>query len=62
MMLDRKHGMNGRCITDTLLEDSQVILSERVGLGDDWNQVNSGPEALHDLDVEGLEAGRAKIT
>lgn len=62
MVLDRRNGTNGRRITDTLLEDSQVILSERVGLGDDWNQVNSSPEALHDLDVEGLEAERAEVT
>lgn len=39
---------------DALLEDGEVLGAERVGLGDDGDEVDAGAEALHHLDVEGL--------
>lgn len=39
----------------------QISRAESISLGDDRNQVDARAQALHDLDVEGLErvAGRA---
>lgn len=44
-----------------MLEDSQVVLSERVGLGDNGDQVDARPKALHDLNVEGLKTEPVKF-
>ena len=38
------------------LEGRKVLRCERVGLGDDRDEVDPGAETLHDLNVEGLEA------
>lgn len=42
--------------THTLLEQEQVILRQSIGLCNDRNQVDSSSKALHDLDIERLEA------
>lgn len=44
-----------------LLELGQIGGAESISLGNDGDQVNSGAEALHDLDIQGLQgvAGRA---
>lgn len=51
------------CLVSTyaLLELGQVGRAQGVGLGNDRNQVDTRAEALHNLDVEGLQgvAGRA---
>ncbi len=44
------------CSPNTALECLQVRLSKSVGLGDDWNKIATCSKALHDLDVERLEA------
>ena len=43
--------------TYALLKVEEVVLGEGVGLGDDGDKVDAGAEALHDLNVEGFEAG-----
>ena len=50
-----------RCWTNPLLEPRKVSGAEGISLGDNGDEVDPGAEALHDLDVEGLEgvAGRA---
>ena len=58
-------GVHGKvtCInpTHSLLELSKVSRAQGIGLGDDGDQVHTGTESLHDLDVERLQsvAGRA---
>jgi hypothetical protein len=42
--------------TYTLLEDEQVILGQRIGLGDDGDKINTGTKSLHDLNVKRLQA------
>lgn len=44
-----------------MLELGQVSRAESISLGDDGNQVDARAQALHDLNVKGLEgvAGRA---
>jgi hypothetical protein len=37
------------------LEPGQICRAEGVGLGNDWNEVDARAQALHDLDIEGLE-------
>ena len=39
----------------TLLEREEVVLRERVRLGNDRDDMHTRPEALHDLNVERLE-------
>ena len=41
--------------THSLLEASQVSWAEGIGLSDNWDQVDSGAESLHDLDVKWLQ-------
>ena len=41
--------------THPLLEDGQVVLGQGISLGDDGDEVNSGTEPLHHLNVERLE-------
>lgn len=38
-----------------LLVPGEVGRAESVGLGDNGNQVNTGAQALHDLNVQGLQ-------
>lgn len=42
-------------VTHALLEREQVLGRHRVSLGDDGDQVDARAEALHDLNVEGLD-------
>jgi hypothetical protein len=37
------------------LELGQICRAEGVGLGNDWDEVDARAQALHDLDIEGLE-------
>jgi hypothetical protein len=41
--------------TYSLLESGKVCGAKGVGLGNNWDQVNSGAESLHDLDIQRLE-------
>lgn len=41
--------------TYALLESGQIGWAEGVGLGDHGDQVDTRAEALHDLNIEGLE-------
>lgn len=41
--------------THPLLELGEVGRAQCVSLGDDGNQVDTGAEPLHDLDIEGLK-------
>ena len=38
-----------------VLEKREIVLGESIGLGDDWDQVDSCAEALHDLNVQRLK-------
>ena len=42
--------------TYSLFEERKVVLGQRVCLGNDWNQVDTGTEALHYLNVQGFKA------
>lgn len=42
--------------TYAVLELGKVSWGERVSLGDDWDQVDAGAEALHDLNVKRLQS------
>lgn len=44
-----------RMNTYALLEGEQIVLRQGVCLGDDRDQVDAGTQALHDLNVQGLE-------
>ena len=53
---------NGKAVWDgdeqttyAVLEGVHVRVGERVGLGDDGDEVDARPEALHDLNVERLQ-------
>lgn len=48
----------GGSATYLLLEVGEIGRGERVGLGHDRDQVHTRAEALHDLDVEGLQSAR----
>ena len=41
--------------TYSLLEAGQVSWAQSIGLGDNRNQVDSGTQSLHDLDVKRLQ-------
>ena len=41
--------------TYALLEGVQVILGEGIGLGNDGDEVDTGAQTLHDLNIEGLK-------
>jgi len=45
-----------RIQTHSLLEHLHVAWTECVGLGNDWNEVDPGRKALHDLNVERLQS------
>jgi hypothetical protein len=45
-------------LTYPQLESLEILGGEGVGLRDDGDEVDSGSETLHNLDVEGLEATR----
>jgi len=45
----------GNVAEDTLLEESNLLLGEGVGLGNDGDEVDLGVQALHELNVDGLE-------
>lgn len=47
--------------TNPLLECDQVILSERIGFRNDWNEIDAGSKTLHDLNVKRLQAVRILI-
>ena len=51
---------SGRASTYTLLEGRDLVVGEGVRLGDDWDEVDLGVQAAHDLDIERLQrvAGR----
>lgn len=38
-----------------MLERSNLLICESIGLGDDGNQVDLGVESLHDLNVQRFE-------
>lgn len=42
-------------IPDAMLEAGEIGRGQSIGLGDDWDQVDSGTQSLHDLDVQGLQ-------
>ena len=42
--------------TYALLEGVQVVLGEGIGLGNDGDEVDTGAQTLHDLNIEGLKA------
>lgn len=42
-------------MTYALLELGQISRAESISLGDDGDQVDARAEALHDLDIKGLE-------
>lgn len=42
-------------ITNALLEQSEVVLREGISFGNNGNEIDTSAEALHDLNVEGLE-------
>jgi len=42
--------------TNALLEDEQVIRGEGVSLCNNWNQVDARAEALHDFNIQRLQA------
>lgn len=41
--------------THSLLEASQISWAESIGLGDNWDQVDSGAQSLHNFNVEWLQ-------
>lgn len=41
--------------TYALLECVHLLVRERIGLGNDWNEVDLGVESAHDLDVKRLQ-------
>lgn len=43
-----------------LFESVEVVLGQCVGFGEDRDQVDASPKALHDLDVERFESGHVK--
>lgn len=43
--------------THALLEELEVRGRERVGFRDNGDEVDARAEALHDLNIEGLETG-----
>lgn len=47
--------VNREQYTHPLLEQEQVVLCERVGLSDDGDEVDPRAQALHSLNVQGLE-------
>jgi len=59
-------GVNGRSVdadalsvdnfTNALLEDEQVVRGEGVSLCNNWNQVHACAEALHDFNIQRLQA------
>ena len=40
----------------TLLENEEIVLSQSIGLGDDRDEVNTGTESLHNLNIKRLQA------
>lgn len=39
-------------LTYHVLEVLEILLSHGIGLGNDWNQIDSGAQSLHDLNIE----------
>jgi len=42
-------------VPDSLLELDKILRRKGIGFGNDWDEVDTCAEPLHDLDVEGLE-------
>ena len=41
--------------TYSLLEQEEVVLRQGVSLGDNWDKIDTSAEALHDLNIQGLQ-------
>ena len=46
--------------THSLLEGDQVVWSHGVCFRDDWNEIYSGAEALHDLEIQRFQSIRVE--
>ena len=47
-----RHSLAHSGETHVALKEGQIVRRQRVGLGNDGDQVDPRPEALHDLDIE----------
>ena len=48
-------------LENALLEGGEGVLGQSIGFGDDWDQVDTRSETLHDLNVQRLETASTVV-
>jgi hypothetical protein len=56
-----KHIPQTRAFTHPLLESGELTRSQAVSLADDWDDIDSGGEAAHELNVHLAKTGRGGV-